>query len=281
MWDYYAPRVTPDPLPRPVIFPVFAGGDCYEDYAGDMARIRECIRRRYNEPYFNEQALGKKRALLLIAPDHARIVDPPIGGDAYGWVGLRFQFSEQQRAWPCGGTGNAYIGVEVMCQSYPSTYRAGGAGAIPQPSIPLDATFGGELRLRGYSLDLLGGAARPGGTLPVTLYWEAAAPPTRDYQMFLHLCRDCAIPPLANADGAPLNGYPPAGRTTTWRVDDPVHDERALLLAPDLPPGRYTLLLGVYPEGDPSEGARLPVTSDGTVMGGTRLVLGEVVVSRQ
>jgi hypothetical protein len=38
------------------------------------------------------------------------------------------------------------------------------------------------------------------------------------------------------------------------------------------------LLLGVYPAGDPSESARLQVTSDAPVLGGTRLVLGEVEI---
>ena len=279
LWDYYAPRVTPDPLPQPVIFPVFAAGDCAKSNP-DPAQALECIRRKYNEPFFNAQAYGKKRALLLIAPDHAKTVDPPpTQDDKYGWVGLRFQYSSDQRTWPCGGTGDAYIGVEVMCQSYPSTFNAGGRGNVPQPATPLDATFGGELHLRGYSLDLFGGLARPGGTLPVTLYWDAAAPPTHDYQMFLHLCRDCALPPLAHDDDSPpLHGYAPAGLTTTWQVGDPVHDERTVALPADLQPGRYTLLLGVYPVGNPSEQARLPAAGAAPVLGGTRLVLGEVVI---
>jgi 4-amino-4-deoxy-L-arabinose transferase-like glycosyltransferase len=280
LWGYYTPRVTPDPLPQPVTFPIFAGGFCSEAYADPVA-VRECIRREYNEPIFNEKALGKKRMLLLIAPDHANIVDPPINPphDKFGWVGLRFQYP--QHTWPCGGSGDRYIGVEIMCQSFPDTYNASGSGTIPRPAVELSATFGGELRLRGYSLDLHGGAARPGGALPVTLYWEATAAPTRDYTMFLHLCRDCTVPPLAQDDSMPLDGYFPAGRTTTWIVGDPVHDERAITLPANLPAGRYTLLLGVYPSGDPSDGARLPVVSDdGQVFGGTRLVLGEVVVTK-
>jgi hypothetical protein len=279
LWDYYAPRVTPDPLPQPVTFPVFAGGFCLERYT-DPHAIRDCIQREYNEPYFNEQAYGKQRALLLIAPDHANIVDPPLDPpqDKYGFVGLRFQYAVQERAWPCGGSGDMYIGVEIMCMSFPETYNASGPGRTPEPTISLDATFGDELRLRGYSLDLLGGAARPGGILPITLYWEAAAQPTHDYTMFLHLCRDCSAPPAAQNDRPPLSGYPPAGRTTQWVVGDPVHDERAISLPANLPPGRYTLLLGVYPAGDPSESARLLVVSSARVLGGTRLVLGEVVI---
>jgi hypothetical protein len=291
MWAYYAPRVTPDPLPRIATFDLLGQGYCRDVAQDDPARLVECYRRNY-EDAFNAVAQGRKRMLMLIAPDHARTIDPPLTAaelhargypattdDKYGLLGLRFQYAERQRTWPCGGTGDALIGVEVMCAAFPSFYRVTGPQAIPQPVVPLAATFGGELRLRGYSLDLLGGAARPGGALPVTLYWEAAAPPARNYRLFLHLCRDCDVPPLANDDGYPLSGYPPAGQTTTWHVGDPVHDERSIHLPADLPPGRYTLLLGVYPEGDPSEDARLPVTSDARVFGGTRLVLGEVTIS--
>jgi hypothetical protein len=282
LYDYYLPRLTPDQLPQRVIFNIFAEGDCSEKYKGDLPSVSECYRRTY-DPAFKTAAFGKKRALLLIAPDHAKTVDPPpTQADRYGWVGLRFQYSSDERTWPCGGTGDAYIGVEVMCQSYPSTFNSGGRGQVPQPDIQLDATFGGELQLRGYSLDMFGGVAQPGGTLPVTLYWQAAAPPARDYQMFLHLCRNCALPPLATDDDSPpMRGYAPAGKTTTWQIGDPVHDERTVALPANLPPGRYTLLLGVYPPTDnPSDEVRLPVTSAAPVLGGTRLVLGDVEIGQ-
>ncbi len=291
MYAYYAPRVTPDPLPKPVTFPVFAEGDTCGRTT--PAEIRACWQRRY-EPFFNAQAAGKKRALLLIAPDHARIVDPPktlaeliaetpagqplpTQDDRYGWVGLRFQYP--QKTWPCGGTGDALIGVAVMCQSFPETYNAGQAGIVPQPDIMLQAIFGGEIRLRGFSIDLHGGVARPGGTLPITLYWAAFAPPTNNYRMFQHLCRDCELPPLANDDAPPLAGYPPAGQTTTWRVGDPLHDERAIFLPKDLPPGRYTIVLGVY-GGDGSPATRLSIAGVDAAqrLSANRLVLGEIEV---
>ncbi|HWQ13005.1 MAG TPA: DUF2723 domain-containing protein [Roseiflexaceae bacterium] len=277
LYDYYASRVTPDPLPRPATFPIFAEGDRGGAREPTRAQLLEFVRRRY-EPFFNQAARGKKRALLLIAPEHARTVDPPPApGDRFGWVGLRFQYP--QRTWPCGGV--ELLGVAVMCQSFPEHFRlAGDPPRVPQPAAPLEAVFGGELRLRGYTLAPHGGALRPGGTLPLTLYWEAAAPPTRRYRMFLHLCRVCDSPPLANDDGPPLMGYPPAGDTTTWRVGDPVHDERALRLPRDLPPGRYTLLLGVYPEGEPAIAARLPVATAARTLPAGRLVLGEVEIGR-
>jgi mannosyltransferase len=273
MYAYYAPRVTPDPLPQPITFPVFAEGDVCGIVNPTRQQTLECIRRRF-EPFFNQQATGRKRALLLIAPDHARTVDPPpLPIDRFGWVGLRFQYP--QRTWPCGGS--EFVGVLLMCQSFPETFNTGGPGAIPQPDTALDATFGGELRLRGLTLALHGGAARAGGSLPVTLYWEAVAPPTRDYRIFLHLCRDCDVPPVANDDGPPLGGYAPAGMTTTWRIGDPVHDERSLPLPHTLPPGRYTLVLGVY-SGDGAPASRLPIVTRAPTLSNNRLVLGSVDV---
>jgi mannosyltransferase len=292
MWDYYASRVTPDPLPQPATFPIFAEGDT--GGAVTRAELLEHVRKRY-EPFFDQQATGKSRALLLIAPDHAATVDPPktlaeltaewegrggppverpTEGDSYGWVGLRFEFP--QRTWPCGGA--EFLGVALMCQSFPETFNPAGPGTIPEPQTTLPALFGGELRLRGYTVSPHGGVLRPGGTLPITLFWEAAVPPTRRYRMFVHLCRDCESPPLAGADGPPLFGYPPAGDTTTWRVGDPVHDERTLALPADLPPGRYTLLMGVYPEGEPTIEARLAVVAASGVLANGRLVLGEIEV---
>jgi mannosyltransferase len=275
LYDYYAPRVTPDPLQRPVTFPIFGAGDRGGQADPTREQLLEFVRRRY-EPFFNQQARGAKRALLLIAPDHARTVDPPpTPADEYGWLGLRFEYP--QRTWPCGGA--EFVGVAMMCQSFPETFRlADDPVVIPEPAVALPAVFGGELRLRGYTIAPFGEALRAGGALPVTLYWEAAAPPTRRYRMFLHLCRECDQPPPANDDGPPLMGYPPAGDTTTWRVGDPLHDERSIELPRDLAPGRYTLLLGVYPEGQPTIEARLPVIAEGATLPEGRLVLGEVEI---
>lgn len=296
LWRYYAPRVTPDPLPQPARFDLLGQGYCRDIARDDAVALVECYRRSYEEA-FNQVAKGRKRMLMLIAPEHARTIDPPktlaelraewerdprgeppTQPDTYGFLGLRFQYAERNGTWPCGG--DTFVGVEVMCASFPSFYLQKGAASIPWPAIPLDATFGGELGLRGYSLSLAGGHARPGGTLPITLYWAAAAPPTHDYTMFLHLCRDCAIPPVANDDAPPLLGYFPAGQTSTWIVGDPVHDERAIGLPASMEPGRYTLLLGVYPLSNPAEAARLPVRSASPVLGGTRLVLGQIDIGK-
>ncbi|MBC8161916.1 MAG: hypothetical protein H7Z42_11930 [Roseiflexaceae bacterium] len=297
LWQYYAPRVTPDPLPAPTVFPLFGEGSCVVDNRGDAQAISACFKRSY-DPDFNQAASGKKRALLLIAPDHAATIDPPktledlqadykariieqppTEPDAYGWMGLRFLYP--QRLWTCGP--KKFLGVETMCQSFPELFRAtaGEPSAPPAPAVPLEATFGGEVQLRGYTINLFGGQARPGGALPITLYWQSQVNPTKNYSMFLHLCQNCEQPPLAGVDDAPLRGYAPAGLTSTWR-GYPVHDERSLALPDDLAPGRYTLILGVRPaDEDPSNlSLRLPVTgTQAEVHGGTRLVLGEIDIA--
>lgn len=89
------------------------------------------------------------------------------------------------------------------------------------------------------------------------------------------------MPPLANNDGPPLSGLFPAGETSSWRAQDPVHDERSLTLPADLAPGRYTLLLGVY-AGDGSEASRLTISNTmGEVLSAGRLVLGQIEIAEQ
>ncbi|MBC8075231.1 MAG: hypothetical protein H7Y32_04070, partial [Chloroflexales bacterium] len=58
----------------------------------------------------------------------------------------------------------------------------------------------------------------------------------------------------------------------------PVHDERAIVLPPTLPPGRYTLLMGLYRPGDSSLDARLSATG-AAALDANRIVLGEIVIS--
>jgi hypothetical protein len=82
------------------------------------------------------------------------------------------------------------------------------------------------------------------------------------------------VPPAASDDGPPLNGYLP---TSTWLPGKPARDDRSIPLPRDLPPGRYTLLLGLYRPGDASPSARLPVIG-ANVIAGDRVALGEVII---
>jgi hypothetical protein len=265
LYRYYR-RVTPDPLPQPVLFTVFSEG--YRGSSTDIVAQREYQRRSF-DVQFKAAASGKHRALLVIAPDHAAQIDPPIdSASPYGWVGLYFQYP--QKTWPCGGSDR--YGVALLCQSFPSI---GGTADAPQPEKRIDAEFGGELTLRGITIKPLGIFYQPNGTVPIEFYWQALTPPSRNYRMFVHLCQRCNEPPYAQNDGPPLMGYGEAGLTKTWLVADPVHDERSIVLPSTIKAGNYAVIIGVYDD----DGKRLPVVSkEGGVLGNDRLIVSTIRV---
>ena len=62
------------------------------------------------------------------------------------------------------------------------------------------------------------------------------------YTVFSHLI-DADGKLVAQFDGEPAGGTAP---TTTWKPGATVVDRRAIPLPVDLPPGRYTLRVGMY-----------------------------------
>jgi hypothetical protein len=265
MYRYYR-RLTPDPRPRPMTFPHFSDG--FRGTSSDATAQREYQRRLF-EAEFNQATMGKQRAFLIIAPDHAATIDPALdAGTSYGRVGTFFAFP--QRSWPCGGINQ--FGVALMCQSFPTKYAT---SEIPQPEKPVEAIFDEQIKLRGITINPLGTFYKPGGSVPIELYWQAIANPKRDYRIFVHLCQLCNEPPLAVNDGPPFEGHGDAGRMTTWKINDPVHDEHSLVLPKDIAPGNYAIIIGVYD----NDGQRLPVvSSQGGVLGGDRLIVTTIRV---
>jgi hypothetical protein len=259
LYDYYMGRFSSDPAPEPLTFADFWQGETqYGQREWDIER--------------RAKLAGFTRSFLLIAPEHARTVDQPIPGDEYGLVGNFWAFSREQRAWPCGIW--RFNGAHLLCQEAPEPYYTG--EPAPQPATPSDAQFGERLQFLGFTLKATTpdgpGVYRAGGVLPVSLFFDVTEPLSADYSLFLHLCRDCAVPPAAGEDGPPLEGYLP---TSTWLPGKPARDDRAITLPADLPPGAYTLLLGIYDPNDPTPAGRLPVRGAGALDAG-RLVLGTV-----
>lgn len=123
------------------------------------------------------------------------------------------------------------------------------AHAEAAPSNTVSANFGDVAQLLGYALV-------PGDSLAITLYWKSLTPTDVDYTVFLHLAAPEALsaPPAAQADARPCAGE---YGTPRWRPGEVVLDSHSLTLPPDLAPGPYVLLAGLY---DLSSGARLPVT---------------------
>lgn len=261
LYHYYAPRVTFQPLPTPVTYPWLGRSEQY-----GLRELDIEIRRDLE---------SAKRAWLIIAPEHARVVDPPrVAGDHLGLVGLAFQYGDRNRRILCG-TPNAdqsyagFVGVLLYCNNIPSV-----RGAPPQPAVPLDAVFGGHLRLRGYSLLPFATGIRAGGTLPLSLFWQPLESlADTDYVVFVHLTRPDDPTPLAQFDGRPMEGGLP---TRLWT--DPgalLHDDRTIALPADLPPGRYVLRLGVYRAAD---GTRLPIRAADRQVEDRTLILDTVEV---
>lgn len=129
-----------------------------------------------------------------------------------------------------------------------------GKGEAPlEPTQPLEANLGGEIRLLGY--DLPRSEVSPGEAFPLTLYWRGGRVIEEDYTIFIHLVgADGQIG--GQEDSQPLHGFYP---TSQWDVGDMVVDEHSVSVKPDAPPGEYQLLVGMYLL---STMERLPVLDD-------------------
>lgn len=262
LYTYYMHRLSSDPPPEPTLFAAFKQGQTrFTEREWHIARRKAFA--------------GHTRSFLMIAPDHARTVDVPnkVYNDEYGLVGIYFQYSREVKKWPCGIW--RYNGVHVYCQESPEAYVT---GEPPRPATPMHARFGEHLQLLGYTLKATSeagvGVYRAGGVVPISLFWDVTQQVNTDYSMFLHLCRDCDMPPAASNDGQPLHGYLP---TSVWLPGKPARDDRAIALPADMETGRYTLLMGWYKPSNPAPEARLPVHG-GPHLEHNRLVLGTVEV---
>ena len=122
------------------------------------------------------------------------------------------------------------------------------------------AHFGEYADLLGYDVQ---GKAESGGSLEVTLIWQARQRPNEDYRSFVHLVDD-AGKLVAQSDGQP-GPWP----TSLWDPGDRIQDSRPLALPAGLKPGGYRLLVGLYRADTLS---RLMASGEG-VEGGDHVVL--------
>ncbi len=121
---------------------------------------------------------------------------------------------------------------------------------------PLTAAFGEGVRLLGY--DLNQATAQPGDTLELRLYWTSDGAIPERYKVFTHLLGDTFNATTGNflwgqADNEPAANTRP---TTTWRAGEVIVDSYTIPIAPDTPPGKYRIEVGLY---HPVTGERRPV----------------------
>jgi hypothetical protein len=121
------------------------------------------------------------------------------------------------------------------------------------PQVTTNVTLGETIALVGYDLNT--DEAAPGDVIVLRPYWRATAQPSSNYSMFVHLLAADNPAPITQFDGPPAA---PERLTPTWTDPDEtlIGTDAMLALPVDLPPGDYTLALGLY---DFQTGARLPL----------------------
>ncbi|HXV43657.1 MAG TPA: hypothetical protein VEC96_11395, partial [Anaerolineae bacterium] len=106
------------------------------------------------------------------------------------------------------------------------------------PPFIAPARFSSGIELLTHNVEVQRGAVN------VTLYWRALRPQTQDYTVFTQLL-DAQGQQVAGHDSVPANGEAP---TSAWPVNAVQADPHRIELPADLPPGEYTLIIGLYNE---------------------------------
>jgi len=156
------------------------------------------------------------------------------------------------------------VAVLVVRAAAPGWFRTSSPpGVAAAASVAVDAEFGAAVRVIG--VDPPPAQIQPGELLDATVYLEAAASPSQDYGLFLHLDRPDGVTVAAvdvlHPDEIPMR---------TWPAGFYVRAPLRLAVPPDALPIRYALHLGVP---DPVNGRWLPLEN-----GETLLHLGDVWV---
>lgn len=112
--------------------------------------------------------------------------------------------------------------------------------ALSEMRYPLWRNFGSEVALLGYTLEP--DKAHPGETIELTTWWYPLQEMDRDYTAFVHIL-DPNGSLRAQQDKLLQSSQ---GATSQWEPGAIATEKYEILLAPDAPPGLYTMNLGVY-----------------------------------
>ncbi len=139
-----------------------------------------------------------------------------------------------------------------------SAARQPEAGPAAEPLV----TFGSALALTSVDMQ------QDGDQLVVHLGWRVIGESQAPLAAFIHVY-GAAGTPVAQSDGPPGDGLVPQA---LWRTGDGLADERVLDLS-TLPPGGYTVAVGVY---NAADGTRLTAESNGLVVSDNLFVIGVI-----
>ncbi|MGM0401591.1 MAG: glycosyltransferase family 39 protein [Chloroflexota bacterium] len=116
-----------------------------------------------------------------------------------------------------------------------------------------DYVWAEKVRLQGHTL--LTPQPESGEIVQLSLFWEALAPLTERYKVFLHLVDERGNI-VAQRDTEPVGGR---RLTTDWEVGEIITDNHGILIPPGTTPGAHQLRVGLY---NLVDGARLPVKEE-------------------
>jgi hypothetical protein len=137
---------------------------------------------------------------------------------------------------------HGYIGTEVWIEGFrivPYTF------AHDAPAQAYHQRFADQIELGSASVQV-----HDERWINVALRWKPLQPITVNYSVFVHLI-DANGSLVGQHDGQPAAGYLP---TSSWQSGMMIEDRHSILLPAELPPGDYTLVVGLY---DPNTGERL------------------------
>ena len=150
----------------------------------------------------------------------------------------------------------------------PDWFRVTSAGdEVAVAQHLLKVSFEGQIALLGYGLSQE--ALAQDGELPLTLYWRATGPVSKNYSVFVHLIR-----PATHTWGQDDRLNPGDVPATRWPADRYVRDVHHLRVFPGTPPGEYQLEVGLY---EPDTGYRLFVLDESGAPVGQGVVLPQTV----
>lgn len=140
----------------------------------------------------------------------------------------------------------------------------------PSPQFTLNAQLGDKIQLLGYDLK----ATEPlrGGSIEVTLYWQALDYISESYTVFVHIYTPDYTAILAQHDGLPAGGTAP---TNSWLPGEFVTDSHLIHVGPDAQEGVALVGVGMYLS---ETGERLPVSGDGADAENRRILLRTIRV---
>jgi hypothetical protein len=147
--------------------------------------------------------------------------------------------------------------------------------ALPDSAEARAEQVGETIRLAGTELQ---GEAKAGYTLSVSLYWQAETPPPEDYTAFVQILHEGRV--VVQSDHFPVTHFVDRDverPTSSWASGEIVEDRHVLSLPPDLAPGSYEVVGGMYLLTDNAR--RLSVTSDGVRLQDDLIPIGSVIVS--